>query len=179
MRARLFAALGLSLIVVACGRASSSISLTAPTSPKFEVSVANSLSGAEPSAGMDGALSVSTARDLTWSVATTSDWIKLTATKNGQGDGSIAYRITANPNPAQHRATIDVNNTQVLLLQDAAPCRFTVAPLNTTVSASGGAVSINIDTLRRIQLARVPERLPLRLLRTPVPHASGRSRLAK
>jgi len=147
MRARLFAALGLSLMVVACGRASSSISLTSPTSPKCEVSVANSLSAAAPSAGMEGTLSVTTARDCTWSAATTSDWINLTAAKNGQGDGSIAYRITANPNPAQRRATIDVNNTQVLLLQDAAPCRFTVAPLNTTVSASGGAVSINIDTL--------------------------------
>jgi hypothetical protein len=147
MRARLFAALGLSLIVVACGRASSSISLSSPTSPKCEVSVANSLSAAAPSAGMEGTLSVTTARDCTWSAATTSDWINLTATKNGQGDGSIAYRISANPNPAQRRATIDVNNTQVLLLQDAAPCRFTVAPSNTTVSASGGVVSINIDTL--------------------------------
>jgi len=35
----------------------------------------------------------------------------------------------------------------VLLLQDAAPCRSTVAPSNTTVAASGGAVSINIDML--------------------------------
>jgi hypothetical protein len=35
----------------------------------------------------------------------------------------------------------------VLLLQDAEPCRSTVAPSNTTVAASGGAVSMNIDTL--------------------------------
>ena len=147
MRARLFAACVLALLTLSCGKASSNISLTAPTTSRCDVAVANSISGSAAAAGTEGTLSVSTARDCTWSATTASAWINLTSSKSGQGDGAVPYRLMANPDPTPRRATIDVNSMQVLLVQDAAPCRYTVTPANTSVSANGGAVTIAIDTL--------------------------------
>jgi hypothetical protein len=42
---------------------------------------------------------------------------------------------------------VQVNNAQVPLVQNAAPCRYSVAPANTAVSANGGDVTVAIETL--------------------------------
>src|SRR3954467_7440014 len=147
MRARLFLACLLSWCALSCGRASSNISVTAPTAARCDVTVANTLSGAAPSGGADASLTVTTARDCTWSAESTASWIALPGTHSGQGDGTISYRVATNPDAVQRRAAINVNNIEVAMLQDAAPCRFTVTPASTTVSANGGAVTLTVETL--------------------------------
>src|SRR5205814_10069290 len=42
---------------------------------------------------------------------------------------------------------VSVNDAQVTVTQEAAPCHFAVAPPNTTVSAAGGTVAVTVDTL--------------------------------
>src|SRR5205823_879048 len=74
-------------------------------------------------------------------------WIAITSAKSGQGSGSVDYRVDANAQPASRRATLDVNGTQIAVSQEAAPCKFTVSPPNSTVSASGGTVTLNVETL--------------------------------
>jgi hypothetical protein len=148
MRARLAVAallLGLGGIGQAgCGQAS--LSTSAPDAPKCQVTV----DGATPSApanGGAGTVAVTTTRDCTWAVTTDASWISITSDRTGQGSGTVGYRVDANPQPANRRGTIHINDTAVAVSQDAALCKFAVSPLNAAVSAGGGTVVIAIQTL--------------------------------
>ncbi len=147
MRARLFGACALVTLTAACSGGSTSIDITAPTAAKCEVSVANAMSGAVPAAGASSTLTVTTTRDCTWTATTNATWIAWTSTANGQGSASITYRVSANHDPAQRRATVGVNAAELMVIQDPAPCRYGVTPASTTVSADGASVSAAVDTL--------------------------------
>src|SRR5438067_5654904 len=125
---------------VACG--SSSINVTAPTDVKCKVTAANSGSSA-PADGMTGTITVSTNRDCTWSASTTTQWIALTSAVTGQGEGTLAYRVAANPDPSPRHGTVKVHDATVDPAQEAAVCRFSVDTPN-TVAASGGSVAVAV-----------------------------------
>src|SRR2546423_3891858 len=145
MRFRAALAAVFALLTVGC--TSSSINVTAPSADKCQVSVVNSITTNVPSAGTNGSLEVSTTRDCTWSVSSNAAWAQIATDASGQGSATVRYIVMANPDAILRRATLEVNNTQVSLTQDAAPCRFSVAPSNTAVSASGGTIPVTIDTL--------------------------------
>src|SRR5262249_34971703 len=145
MRLRVALALAWSLAAVSC--TSSSLGVTTPSEARCQVSVQNSITANAPSAGMSGTLALTTARDCTWTVTSTAAWAQITENTSGQGDGTIGYKILENPDAIQRRATFAVNNVQVPVTQDAAACRFSVAPPNATVPAEGGTVSVTITTL--------------------------------
>jgi Putative binding domain, N-terminal/Viral BACON domain len=142
---RLVAASALALVTASC-TSESTISTTAPGAAKCQVSVASSMSTA-PSTGANGSVTVTTTRDCTWDAASGVNWIALTSTANGQGSGTISFRVEPNGVPASRKGAIDVNGTAVTVTQEAAPCRFTVSPLNSSVSASGANVTVTVDTL--------------------------------
>ncbi len=119
--------------------------MTAPSSSKCEVSIRNSLEMA-PATGATGTLTVTTTRDCAWDAASSSPWIVITAGSSGQGEGNISYRVTANEDPAPRRGTVSVNETQLSVAQEPAPCRFAVSPLSGTVVNEGGSVSVRVET---------------------------------
>jgi hypothetical protein len=123
---------------------SSQTSVTAPGQTRCGVTVTNSLDSI-PASGGAGSLAVSADRDCTWAASNTAQWIVLTSASNGQGDGSIAYRVAANGVPAARRATIDVNTASADIVQEAAACRFTVTPAAATVAASGESATIQVQ----------------------------------
>jgi hypothetical protein len=147
MRARPLTICALWFLSAACGGTSSSISVTSPTAVKCQVAVENAARDAAPADGMSSSLAISTNRDCTWTASTSAAWIAITSATSGQGSETLTYKVAANAEPVQRRGTLEVNNTQVAVLQDAAPCRYNVAPANTTISASGGDVALSIDTL--------------------------------
>lgn len=123
---------------------SSEVALTSPSAAKCHVTVANSLDVA-PAAGASGSLAVTTTRDCTWAASSAGAWVVITSPSNGQGDGSIAYRVAANADPARRQTTIEVNDTQVAIAQDAAECRFTVSPEDATAPAEGATISVHVQ----------------------------------
>ena len=147
MRARPFAICALWFLATACSGTSSSISVTSPTAAKCEVAVENAARDAAPADGIASSLSISTNRDCTWTASPTAAWLAITSATTGQGSDTLSYRVSANAEPVQRRGVLEVNNTQVTVLQDAAPCRYNVTPANTAVSANGGEVRVAIETL--------------------------------
>ena len=134
------------LVATAASCTSSNTSVTTPsTAPRCGVTVTNSLETV-PAAGAAGTLTISASRDCAWAASNTAQWIVITSASNGQGEGSIAYRVAANTTPASRRATIDVNTISAAIVQEAAECRFTVTPTASSVPASGGVVSIQVQT---------------------------------
>ena len=133
------------IVAAAASCTSSNTSVTAPTTTRCGVTVTNSLETV-PAAGGAGTLTVSSERDCAWAASNTAPWIVITSGSNGQGDGSIAYRVAANTTPSSRRTTIDVNSAAATIVQEAAECRATVTPVTFSVPASGGDMTIQVQT---------------------------------
>ena len=159
------------LLAISC--TSTSIGVTAPSAVKCQVAVENSISTNVPSGGASGTLALSTNRDCTWTVTSNAAWAQLGGDATGQGNATVNYKVLANPDAIVRRATIEVNNTQVALTQDGAPCRFTVAPANAGLPAGGGSVTVNVDTLNGCAWSAVSDAPWLTIAGTANGTASG------
>jgi hypothetical protein len=144
-RIKLFSAAGLAFAIsAAC--TSSELSTANPSSaPKCQVSVATEPSAFGPSGG-SGTVSISTARECTWSVATDAPWVTFSPGQ-GQGEAVIDYRVAANPAPSARATAFDVNGERVQLSQAPAPCTFTLTPATATIGASGGSLTVAVGTI--------------------------------
>lgn len=145
MRARLFAC-ALALLVPACS-SSNSTEVTGPSAVKCEVTVENALAGPAPASGTSSTFNVSTTRDCTWNATSDSAWLTITGGGTGQGSGRVSYSVAANAQPAQRRAIVNVSSSQITVMQDGAPCQFTVAPANPTMAATGGKLTLTVQVL--------------------------------
>jgi hypothetical protein len=143
MRARLLGC-ALLVLVAAC---SDSTQVTGPSGLKCGVTVENALHGSAPAGGATSTLTVTTTRDCTWSATSDASWLSITSGASGQGSGSISYSVSANGQSSQRRATLDVNGTPIGVVQDGAPCRFSVSPATATVAANGGKVTVAVESI--------------------------------
>jgi hypothetical protein len=105
------------------------------------------MQGAAPASGTSSTLSVTTTRDCTWTATSAQSWLTITDGTNGQGSGSVSYKVAANPQPAQRRGTLAVNSNQIGIVQDPAPCQFRVSPASTSAPMSGGTVTVSVEVL--------------------------------
>jgi hypothetical protein len=136
----------LSITVAACGSsASTSTSVTAPAAGRCEATIANSTGAFGPTGG-SGTLAITVARECSWRAASPVSWISFTSAVEGQGDGTVAYRVAENVDPVARQATLAVAERQVGLAQAAAPCLYNVSPNTEAVAGAGGEAAVAIDT---------------------------------
>jgi Putative binding domain, N-terminal/Viral BACON domain len=131
------------LVLWSCG--STSVSVTAPTGSKCQVNAVATAESA-PATGTTGTLTVTANRDCTWTASTQASWIALTSNASGQGDGTVSYRVAENTDPVSRRGMLAVNDAQIPIAQDAAPCRYVVTPASSSVAVGGGSTSVHVDT---------------------------------
>jgi hypothetical protein len=98
------------------------------------------------SAGGAGTLTVAIQRECEWSANPSAAWILVTAGKQGQGDGTVSYRVTENVDPVARRGSIAVADQSVQIAQGAAPCQFSVSPLQLNAPGAGGELSVDVRT---------------------------------
>jgi hypothetical protein len=79
-------------------------------------------------------------------VATQSPWIGFTSSTNGQGEGSVAYRISPNADPVSRTGNIDIGDRHLSIAQEAAPCRYDVAASSNAVQSQGGELTVTVHT---------------------------------
>ena len=147
---RLVRTLPVIVVVMAClvfaGCHSSSTDITAPTTSKCQLSATSSLSNV-PAAGGSGTVAIDTARDCTWSASTPASWITFASSTSGQGSGTLAFRVGANPAPAARQSALSINDIALSIDQAAASCTFGLSLPNPTVGAAGGAVAVQVATI--------------------------------
>jgi hypothetical protein len=138
------AAAACALLFASC--TSSSTSTVAPSSDKCQVGAASTPStfGA---AGGSGSVTISTARDCTWSIATDAAWLAIGGDHSGQGDAVVPYTVAANPVPAARSGAIAVGADKVAITQAGAPCRFDLSRTRDTIGAAGGHLSVDVATV--------------------------------
>lgn len=139
--ARYIGALVAAVVAVACG--SSSHTSTAPTPVKCAVAV--QASGATfPAAGGSGALNVTTNRECGWSVQSDAGWLTVGAVASGRGNGAVSFSVAANGDPAARAAHLRVEDQQIEIAQQAAPCELQLSSTEESFSPAGGDRSVHV-----------------------------------
>ena len=98
----------LAVLTAACGSsATTSTTVTSPTSSRCEATVTPSATSYGP-AGGTGTLNIIVARECTWRASSPASWIAFTTSVEGQGDGTVGYRVNENGDPVARQASISV-----------------------------------------------------------------------
>ena len=140
------AASAIALACLAASCSSTQTSLNAPTADKCQVGVSSAPS-AFTATGGQGSLTITTARDCTWSISTEAGWISITGDRGGQGEASVPYAIAPNPAPTPRSAVVAVGSQTVTLNQAPAPCQFTLSRPGDAISYAGGRMAFDVTTL--------------------------------
>jgi hypothetical protein len=138
--------------VVACGMAaaiacsSTKTSLVGPTGDsKCQITVGNA-PDAFSAGGGTGTVTVSAARECTWSIATSAEWVSVNGDRSGQGDATIRYTVAPNPVPSPRTGSIAVGSRSISISQAAAPCRYTLSRTQDAIAAGGGRLAVDVAT---------------------------------
>lgn len=131
-------------LVAACS--STQTSINAPTADKCQVSASSSPS-AFTAGGGQGSLTITTARDCTWSISSDASWVSIAGDSGGQGEASIPYAVAPNLVPSPRSARVVVGSQSVALNQAAAPCTFAVSRGGDLIGYAGGRLSVDVATL--------------------------------
>jgi hypothetical protein len=136
------------LLAAACG-SSATTSVSDLTGPSSNARCGISLTTTTSSFGANGGtgtVTVGVARECAWTAGVQSSWIEITSGKQGQGDGTVAYRIRENVDPVTRRGTIAVNDQRAEISQAAAACRFDVSQPTAVLGAGGGQTTVDVRT---------------------------------
>src|SRR5687767_4321539 len=65
-----------------------------------------------------------------WTVSTTNDWLLIKLTTNGTGIDIVRYTVVLNEIPLPRTGYLTVNGVSFEVMQEAAPCTYTLLPPN-------------------------------------------------
>lgn len=108
-----------------------------------------SVSGQPTNVNADGgtvAVTVTAARDCTWTASSESPWMQLSAT-SGQGDASLSVTVAANQLPNTRSGAVVVNDQRLTVSQEARPCTFDIQGSSARMSSDGGRGSFGVTTV--------------------------------
>jgi hypothetical protein len=117
-----------------------------PSGSKCQVGVDNSLETA-PADGGTGTLTITAERDCPWTASASAPWITVTSDSGGQGAGTLTFRVAPNVAPSRRTGTLGVNDLQVSVSQEPAPCTYRVSQSTSAVSAAGGEVTLGVEAM--------------------------------
>lgn len=133
---RAAAAVGALLLAAACG--SSAVTSTAPSPISRCAITLTAQNTTVPATGGSGAIGVTATRDCSWSASVDGSWITLKSGASGQGEGTVEFAATANPDPQSRSGAIVVNGTRAQVTQPAAECVMTLAESSADFPPAGG-----------------------------------------
>lgn len=96
--------------------------------------------------GGTGTITVAVARECSWRATSPVAWITFTTSAEGQGDGSVGYRVSENQDPVARQAQMSVAERPIALSQGAAPCRYQVTGATSSIAAEGGQATVELNT---------------------------------
>src|SRR5262245_16887915 len=143
-RLRVISALCLA-VLAAASCTSSKLSSTEPSTIKCQVS-ANGTVASIAASGGTATLSVTANPECAWTATSDVAWISDVAPSSGQGSGNVTLHVVPNGEPVARRGMVHVAAADVQILQDAAPCVFTVTPLTQSMTAGGGTATVTVST---------------------------------
>jgi hypothetical protein len=142
--ARSLCVLAGALVALTCG--TTSRTSTGPTPLKCQPSVALSTQSIG-AVGGSGALSVTTTADCAWSVASEVSWISSLSPAAGQGSAQVTFSVASNPEASTRQGDLVVNDQRIHVRQEAAACRFGIAPKSRALTAEGQEWEVSVTAV--------------------------------
>jgi len=101
------------------------------------------------STGGEGAVDITAPGNLSWTAISNDDWITITSTDTGAGNGSITYAVRENFSPSPRQGTATIAGSTFVVTQDGnagSSCLFKISPAFDTFNATGGTGIVNVTT---------------------------------
>ena len=99
-------------------------------------------SQAMPVGGGPGLTDVTAAAGCGWTaVSNSTGWLTVTSGASGNGNGTVGFSTTANPNGTQRNGSITIAGQTFSVTQAAAPCNYSLTPTSQSVASTGGTGS--------------------------------------
>lgn len=98
-----------------------------------------------PATGGSVNVTVTAARDCTWTASSESSWMQLNST-SGQGNATLAVSVARNELPSSRSGAVAVNDQRVTISQEPQPCIYELRGPAERIGASGGRSSIGVET---------------------------------
>jgi hypothetical protein len=131
-------------ITMACG-GTSVTEITGPSTARCATSFGSSVPDV-PASGGQVNVSVSAARECTWTVASESGWIGVSPT-SGQGEATVTLSVNPNTTATPRTGAIVLNDARLVVAQEPAPCEFELEREWVRVAPEGGGASVAMRTL--------------------------------
>lgn len=136
-------ATAMTLSVLAAGCGSSASTSTAPTS-FTRCSVTANGGNTLPAAGGTGTVTVSAARECSWTASAEGPWLSIRSGSTGQGEGTVQFAAAANPDPVTRRGAIVLNEQRFEVTQAAGQCVISLASQSASFGSSGGNGHVDV-----------------------------------
>ena len=136
-------AMTLSVLMAGCG--SSASTATAPTS-FTRCSVTVNGGNALPAAGGTGTVTVSAARECSWTASAEGQWLSIRSGSTGQGEGTVQFTAAANPDPVTRRGAILLNDQRFDVTQAAGQCVISLASQSASFGSAGGNGHVDVQS---------------------------------
>lgn len=79
-------------------------------------------------------------------VSTNPDWLTISFGQSGTGNGTVGYRILANPTASIRTGAIVIGSSRFTVTQAAGTCAFELSAISSRVANSAGTGSFRIET---------------------------------
>jgi hypothetical protein len=92
-----------------------------------------------------GSTNVTAPSGCTWSATSNaSSWLTVTGGSSGNGNGTVSFGATANPNASQRSGTLTIGGQTFTVTQAAATCSYSLSPTSQNVASTGGTGSTSL-----------------------------------
>jgi hypothetical protein len=113
----------------------------APCAPSLSAS-----SGSLAASLSTGSVNVSAGAQCAWTAASPAAWLTVTSGASGTGDGTVAFRATANTSTTSRTATMTIAGQAFSVTQAGAACTYAISPSARSSPAAGETVSVSVTT---------------------------------
>jgi hypothetical protein len=127
-----------------CGGETAVETLVGPDGVRCQTTLGGPSAPVPPGGGAVN-VTITAARDCTWTATSDASWMQLNAT-SGQGNATLGVTVARNDVPTARTGAIVVNNQRVTVSQQPLVCTFALRASPQNVAAEGGRGSISIET---------------------------------
>ena len=99
--------------------------------------------------GGAGSVTVTAPGSCSWTAASNAAWVVITSAGSGAGNETVTFEVRENQTASSQSTTLTVAGQTITVLQEGSggqACSYSIAPISSTVNASGGSGSITVTT---------------------------------
>jgi len=93
-----------------------------------------------------GGVNVTTTSGCNWTATSSSSWLTVTSGTSGNGSGTVAYSVLANPNTTSRTGMITIAGQTFTVTQAGIICSYSISSSSQSFMSSAGTGSVNVTT---------------------------------